>query len=226
MIEKVLDLIFPPTCFGCGISGSHFCGSCLRKCLKARHFYCVMCDKPSKMGETHTQCLHPHAPLSIFRAYEYKGLVRTCIMRSKYRAKLFASLKVISEEAAALAGKYRIEYKGYVVVPIPLSAKRARERGFNQAHLIAHTVAKTFSLICQESMLVRNKETKAQHKKTRQDRFENLKNAFVDSGKTDGAKIVLVDDIYTTGATLLEAARTLYQAGAAEIRCFTLAKEF
>jgi len=225
-MEKALDILFPPKCFGCGSGYGHICRRCLLSCKVARHFYCVVCDKPSVMGETHEQCYKTELPDSIFSAYEYKGLVRKCIMRSKYRAKLFASLKTISLEAANVASKCALDYREFVVTTIPLSAQRTKERGFNQAGIIAQAVSEVFSVPYRDSMLVRNKETKAQHKKTRKERFENLKGAFVAQKDLSGQKILVVDDICTTGATLLEASRVLYQAGAKEIKCFTLAKEF
>jgi competence protein ComFC len=178
------------------------------------------------MGETHEQCKNSGAPESIFSTFEYKGLVRKCIMSSKYRSKLFAPLKILAKEAADIASKCDITYEDFAITPIPLGAKRARERGFNQAGLIAKAVAERFSISYQDSILVRNKETKAQHKKTRQERFKNLENAFIVKKRLKGRKILVVDDICTTGATFLEAARALYSAGALEVRCFSLAKEF
>jgi len=225
-MEKALDILFPPICFGCGSGYGHICRRCLLGCKVARHFYCVVCDKPSVMGETHEQCCKIELPDSIFSAYEYKGLVRKCIMRSKYRAKLFASLKTISLEAANIASKCALDYREFVVTSMPLSTKRTKERGFNQAGIIAQAVAEQFSIPYQESMLVRNKETQAQHKRTRQERFENLKGAFIAQKDVFEQKILVVDDICTTGATLLEASRALHQSGATEIKCFTLAKEF
>lgn len=171
-------------------------------------------------------CKTTRTPNSVFSAYEYKGLVRKCIMRSKYKAKLFAPLKVLSQEAADIASKCDQEYEGFVVVPIPLSKKRVRERGFNQAGIIAQAVARRFALVLGEELLVRGRETAAQHKKTRQDRFKSMRDAFQPGKGVKNMKILLVDDICTTGATLLEASRTLLEAEAKEVKCFTLAKEF
>jgi len=225
-MEKALNILFPPKCFGCGANSGYFCHQCMLECKVARHFYCVVCDKPSVVGETHECCKKPGTPVSIFSPFEYKGLVRKCIMRAKYRSRLFAPLKTISREAADIASKCGLTYENYIVISIPLSGKRAKERGFNQAEFIARAVADRFSITYQDSFLVRNKETKAQHKKTREERFKNLENAFIVKKDLQGQKILVVDDICTTGATLLEAARALHQAGAKEIKCFTLAKEF
>lgn len=225
-MEKALDILFPPKCFGCGSGYGHLCHRCLLVCRVARHYYCVVCDKPSVMGETHLPCCKDRTPTSIYSAYEYKDLVRNCVMKAKYRAKLFAPLKTLSLEAANFASKCALSYEGFVITSIPLSDQRIKERGFNQAGIIAQAVAEVFAIPYKESILVRAKETKAQHKKTRQERFKNLKGAFIVPKDQLGQKILVVDDICTTGATLLEASKALYQAGTEEVRCFTLAKEF
>lgn len=225
-MQKTLDIIFPPKCFGCKVNYGYICYTCLQKCKIARYFYCAVCDKPAVRGETHVQCCREGTPADIFSAYEYKGLVRKCIMKAKYRAKLFASLKTLSLEAAHIASKCALDYREFVVTSIPLSAQRTKERGFNQAGIIAQAAAEVFSISYQDSILIRKKETKVQHKKTRQERFENLKEAFIVKQDVREKNILIVDDICTTGATLLEASRVLHQAGAKEIKCFTLAKEF
>ncbi len=132
----------------------------------------------------------------------------------------------MSREAAQLASKCAVDYLGYTVIAVPLSQRKSKERGFNQAGLIAQAVAEEFSLDYQDPVLTRKKNTKAQHKKTREERFENLKNAFACTGDLEGSTVLVVDDICTTGATFLESARALYEAGAQEVRCFSLAKEF
>ncbi len=147
-------------------------------------------------------------------------------MGAKYKSKLFAPLKLLSCEAAALVMKNGVRFEDFVVTPIPLSLQRSRERGFNQASIISKTISRELSLPHEESILIRNKETVAQHKKNRQDRFSNIENAFLVKRNISGMNILLVDDICTTGATLLEAAKTLHKAGAQTIACFTLAKEF
>ncbi len=147
-------------------------------------------------------------------------------MQSKYSMRTFASLKALAKEAANIASKCDLDYKNFIVTPIPLSKRRSKERGFNQAGLIAKEVAAVFSINFQDSILIRAKETIAQHEKTRQQRFTNMKNAFVVEKDLNNQKILVVDDICTTGATLLEASNALYRAGAQEVCCFTLAKEF
>lgn len=225
-MENVLNTLFPPKCFYCGVNYGDVCKVCLQECKIARNYYCLVCDKPSVKGNTHEMCKSSFTPTSIFSSYEYGGIIRKCIRQSKYSSRTFAPLKSIAKEASYIASKCGVEYKDFIATPIPLSKGRSKERGFNQAGLIAVALAKEFSIRYEDNILVRNKETVAQHKKTRKERFENMKDAFRVEKDLNGGKFVLVDDICTTGATLLEASKALYARGAKEVRCFTLAKEF
>jgi len=225
-MEKVLNTLFPPRCFYCGENYGDLCRECLQKCKVARNYYCVVCDEPAIKGETHVNCTTKYTPASVFSAYEYKGIVRKCVMKAKYSSRTFAPLKRLAEEAAHIASKCSISYQGFIVTPIPLSRSRSRQRGFNQAGLIAAAIAREFSTKFEDSILIRDKETSAQHGNTRKERFDNMRGAFKVVRNTQAKKILIVDDICTTGATILEASRALHEAGVQEIRCFTLAKEF
>ena len=117
-------------------------------------------------------------------------------------------------------------FQEVVCVPIPLSKEKYSNRGFNQALLIALTLAKGYKLTIDESLLTRIKGTKAQHAINREERFRNVSGCFgAPEERVEGKRILLVDDICTTGSTFLEAAKTLYRAGAREVRCFALSKK-
>lgn len=228
-MEKTLKLFFPPKCFNCGMENEDFCRKCLESCALARHFYCLVCDKPSVGGKTHNQCLAKQefkVPISVFSAFEYSQIIRKCIKTAKYQRKLFAPLKIITLEAIKIMSKADVSCDGCLVIPIPLSKKKDKMRGFNQAGIIANLVAKSDELPYHSNLLKRRKETVAQYEQNREERFANLKNAFICHKDLSGNKVLLVDDICTTGATLLEGARALYEAGALEVSCFTLAKKF
>jgi ComF family protein len=122
-------------------------------------------------------------------------------------------------------------FEGFTVIPIPMNKDKYKERGFNQAEIIAKSVSREFKLSYNDTYLVRVRSTKAQYEYDRKRRFANVKGAFAvakpatSDSSVSGKKILLVDDICTTGATFLEAAKTLYQAGAAEVRCFSLSRK-
>jgi competence protein ComFC len=180
-------------------------------------------------GRTHLSCLknrNYQAPLAIFSAFEYSETVRKCIKTAKYKRKIFAPLKILALEALKIMSKTETGFERYLVVPIPLSKKRSKSRGFNQAGIVAGLLANNLSLTFHKDLLQRTKETTAQYERNRKERFANLRNAFICHKDLTGKKILLVDDICTTGATLLEGSKALFQAGAEEISCFTLAKKF
>jgi ComF family protein len=177
-------------------------------------------------GKTHVFCADGDTPVSILSAFEYEGIVRNCIKTAKYRGKTFAPLKKLATEAVVVASKADFDPGGLIVTSIPLGRRRSRNRGFNQAAVIGRTVAREFSLLYKDNILTRKKETAAQYEKSRRDRFKNMSGAFSCYTNLSDKKILLVDDICTTGATLLSASRALYSAGADKVLCFTVAKKF
>lgn len=112
-----------------------------------------------------------------------------------------------------------------VIIPVPLHRKRLRERGFNQAELLARVVSKYYERPV-VSALERVKDTRAQFDLPREDRFKNITGAFKvsDSKSVYNKRILLLDDIYTTGSTIAECSKALRTAGARRIEILTLAR--
>ncbi len=163
--------------------------------------------------------------LGVFSPFEYEGITRLCIKRSKYNSKQFAALKILALYGAKYAQNLGIKYAGYTVVPIPMNKHKLKLRGFNQAGLIANALAKTFNLPIDNKILFRVKETSSQYTHDREERYENMKEAFkVDPLQCQNKAILLVDDICTSGATLLSAAEALYRAGVNKVVAFTLTR--
>ena len=224
-MEKLFNTIFPAKCLFCNESGTAFCYSCLQACKVLNENFCIVCDKPSLDGATHSLCFTSGVPLTVFSPFIYEGLVRECIHRSKYMQHEFAALTILAKESCAYASKIGVKYDDYVVVPIPLSSKRIGERGFNQSLLIAKELALVFKLHVKEYLLKRKLDTLVQAGLNREDRKLNMQNAFVAAENVKDKSILLVDDITTTGATFLAASRALYARGVARVSCFALAKK-
>ena len=225
-MDNIFNKIFPPKCLFCSSIGSVFCENCLSGCRLVKYQKCLVCDKPSLEGKTHKECSKSEIPTQLLSIYEYYGKVRECIKKSKYNSRQFMALKVLSREALGLLSEWPGSFNGFVCVPIPLSKERYLNRGFNQALLIALVLSKGLKLAVEESILIRVRGTKAQHAINREERFRNILDCFeVPENSAKGKKILLVDDICTTGATFLEAAKTLYKAGALEVKCFALSKK-
>lgn len=222
---KLINLIFPETCMFCGDKSSVICTKCLIDCRTLTYDYCLVCDKFSSLGITHKLCRSADTPVNVISCFSYDGRVRTCIKRSKYGAKAFRGLKVLSKVGAEFLSSYSINYRDYYIVPIPLSRQKARTRGFNQAELVAKEVSAKLNLTLLNNALIRSSNSQAQFSKNRSERFTNVSGIFEATQKVNDKKILLVDDICTTGATLLEATRVLNEAGASIVSCFTLAKK-
>lgn len=218
-MENLINLLFPPKCLFCQTEGSLFCKDCLAKCPILFNKYCVVCDQITLSGNTHPWCNKPGSPTSSISIFVYDGYIRKCIKESKYGLKQFLALKVLSKYAASLWKSKEIS--GFIAVPIPISKNKEKLRGFNQTYVIA----KELKIPVDNKALIRVKDTKSQFKIGRTERFKNLSDAFLaNRERVQGKNILIVDDICTTGATLLEASRVLYQNGAKEVKCFTLAK--
>jgi competence protein ComFC len=226
-MDKLFNLLFPPKCLFCNRVGDIFCDYCLAECLLLNPQYCVVCDQISSDGFTHKNCKGANLPSQSISVYLYTGKIRDCIKFSKYGPKQFAALKKLSDEAGDIAFEWNfIDFSNYVCIPIPVSAKKEAYRGFNQAELIAKTLSWKFNLKYEKSILTRLKDTRSQFNLNRKERFQNLLGSFAcTASKVCGRKFLLVDDVCTTGATFLEAARVLYLAGAVDVKCFSLSKK-
>ncbi|MCG2691222.1 hypothetical protein L6272_00175 [Microgenomates group bacterium] len=196
-----LDLIYPKKCLGCSKAGKYFCDECL-KTVKLN-------DQASLIGT------------SLFR---YEGIIKQAIQTLKYQF-----LRNIEGELGGLIerGVVEEELKEFLqlkplVQPIPLYWRRQNWRGFNQAEIIGKVVADKFNLKMTD-YLVRVKPNKPQADLKRKERLENVKNIFAIKGKPAGA-ILVVDDVWTTGATMREAINTFKKSGVKKVWGLTLAR--
>jgi len=214
-MENLLNKLFPPKCLFCGKVSSLFCTACQEKCVWLNKTF-VLSEKSFDF-KLKARCL-----------YVYEGLVRDCIKKSKFHAKQFAALKTLSFVGARIfADKTCVAIaKDRVLIPIPSSKKREELRGFNHVDVIAEAFGKVLNVQINKKLLVKTKNTGFQYEYTRYERFQNVKDAFrVVVGVTVPEKVLLVDDICTTGATFLESANVLYSAGAKDIVCLALSRK-
>ncbi len=228
-MENILNFLFPPKCLFCGVIGDVFCDNCLAECSILRRQYCVVCDDFSETGHTHKSCFggpNRKAPTRLICTYSYEGKIRDCIKFSKYGARQFLSLRKLCREAVAVSKEMWGILQGDFCVPIPSSPKKLAYRGFNQANMIAEEVSRQFGVPLDKGVLGRTRNTEAQHTQSEEARKVNVKGSFgvIDEDSVRGRKILIVDDICTTGATFLESAKVLYEAGAADVQCFALSK--
>lgn len=212
-IEKLLNLVYPPTCGICGkLNNDFLCKKC-EKILETEAIYGV--DKAlDKYFNEH---------LYIFA---YQGIIRRIILKYKFQEesylyKTFVNFLLKNENFFEKMEKYD------TIVPVPISKKRQKERGYNQSELIAKEIANSSNLRLETECLFKTKNIIEQSKLNREERQKNIQRVYelVNLEKLYKKKILLVDDIYTTGSTVNECAKELMKAKPMKIGVFTLAKD-
>lgn len=218
---KLLDIIFPKRCIRCGSVGEYICAHCLIYISFNEYISCAVCQKHAIDGLTHPFCKDKYTIDGIFASLVYKGLVKKIVYQFKYAPYLSDMHKMMIE--LMYEGLIQKELfcsllnKPTMVVPIPIFKKRFRERGYNQSLYLARGLSEKFSLPL-SSCLVRVKDTKTQIGLTKEARKNNITHAFAYDHNSSVnvsklSQIFLVDDVTTSGATLLEAAKVLKKVG-------------
>lgn len=231
----LLDWVYPPHCAACETPldghSSALCGPCMEALRRARitNPFCDLCGVPMAGDAGKPRCLNCRAEKRHFdRArsiFIYAEPVRTIVQGYKFHGEFHLGPKLIC--AAARAGWLPAEVGDVdVVVPLPLHPRRQRERGYDQALMLARGVAKPFQRPVIRRVLRRNRYTAQQSLLPVTQRRANVRGAF-DCARHEPVKdrrVLLVDDVMTTCATADECARVLKRAGAAEVTVFTLAR--
>lgn len=206
------DLLFPEaTCICCACAPREalrggLCEGCLRA-LEAQR----MEQEAQPQGECPQELAFVHA------AFAYEDPARRLIRALKYERVIDAAQPLIDAMTLLPSGEEEL------IVPVPTTKRRLKERGFNQALLLARGIGVRLGMQVVDA-LVRDGEQKAQAGLSGKARLHNLHGCMRAVCRLDGRKILLIDDVYTTGATAKEAARALYEAGAASVGVFVAAR--
>jgi len=231
--RALLDLLFPPRCVVCGASGADLCGACLGKIRRPPEPRCARCDMSlisgrAARGGLCRECAsgaRTHALDRMIVAAVYEGTVRAAIHALKYQRKRRAAEPLAG---LALAAWRASGLRADVIVPIPLHRSRSRQRGFNQADLLALSLARGARLPIQRDTLGRVRATAAQARLSWGERQRNVAGAFAlrpeAAGALSGRTILLIDDVITTGATVQAAASALREARPAAIYALAVAQ--
>ncbi|MBI2985493.1 MAG: ComF family protein [Deltaproteobacteria bacterium] len=239
-LSQALDWLYPPRCRYCRESISkdedYFCHACWAKIRLVSPPLCTRCGRPflDAGGDDHLcgACLM-HAPYfekarswACYPSEESEGHpLREIVQRFKYRRKVSLG-KPLGRLMARGCYSFLSGCPVDLVIPVPLHPKRLRWRGFNQAVILAREVGRLWKLPVDPFILVRSRETPPQTQLAEEERRKNMRGAFsLNPAKPVDAKtILLVDDVYTSGATVNECSRTLLRAGAKEVYVLTLAR--
>jgi ComF family protein len=228
----VKDLLFPPLCLGCErrLESSRpplFCPDCLAELVFIRSPCCHCCGIPFAAGVDHWcgDCLARHYAFDFARSlFLYEPPLSLLIRSLKFGGHL-TGLSTLGA-LTARSGLLGLFGEPDLILPVPLHRIRLRERGFNQALLIARGCFPQWKNRIETGLLLRRRSTIPQSLLTGKERRGNLKNVFslASGSNVAGKQVLLVDDVFTTGSTVNECSRALRLAGAGRIEVFTLAR--
>src|SRR6059036_2061952 len=233
LFQAAVSLLYPATCSICGKqvrADEYLCEGCEAKIVRIVPPFCETCSEPFEgsinAAFTCANCAHRtiHFDAAV-AAYRGRGIVRDVIHEFKYGRQIHLRHLIARWLRAALDDERLRNSHFDVIVPVPLHATRQRERGFNQASLLA-TLLSAQTSIPAKPVLERIRYTTTQTALDRSERMENLHNAFRLRKNADvrGLRVLLIDDVLTTGSTLNECARVLKRAGALSVHAATAAR--
>src|SRR6266513_1210561 len=215
-LRAIASLLYPPVCTICAAivrSDDYLCEGCEAKTTRIVPPFCAKCAH---------RTIHFNAAVA---AYRSRGIVRQIVHDFKYGRQIHLRHLVTRWLAAALDDPRLRGRRFDVIIPVPLHPARKRERGFNQASLLAELLDAQIS-IQSKPLLERIRYTTTQTALDRTERMENLHNAFRlrKNANVRGLRVLLIDDVLTTGSTLNECARILKGAGAISVHAATAAR--
>ena len=227
LLRQGIDLLFPQRCAVCAHSGHVLCPACQASIRLLAPPYCELCNRQLASPGICQQCRRWPLKLSGLRAVgTYEEPVRTCIHALKYDGQT----RLAEPLGNLLAGRYRASgLRADIMVPVPLHSERLQQRGYNQSKLLAEHCSRQVGVPVREDMLIRRRATSAQVGLAAQERLQNVAGAFACSPAfTGGAlahcKVLLIDDVCTTGATLEACSAPLFAAGAQQVWALVLAR--
>ncbi|MBD3232595.1 MAG: hypothetical protein GF315_02615 [candidate division Zixibacteria bacterium] len=233
LYEDVACFIFPPYCIICKTSledgKQSVCSQCLEDIMreiKGTDPYCPVCEKQyPDIFDRCRRCSGRNSPGKLYALVPMTPHIREYLHAYKY----FGRLEIAEDFARRAFEMYNdAEFVQQidVIVPVPLHRRKRLQRGYNQAEVFACHLSELFGTPLANNSLKRIKHTKSQTYLNAKQRFENVKGVFriIDGKQIRNKRVLLVDDIVTTGATLYECSRTLKKAGATTVVSFTIGR--
>ena len=220
-----LDLLFPQWCVGCGRGGELICSSCRRSLPRIMPPICPLCGRPQASGILCSSCVSWHPAIDGIRSpFRFDGVIRQAVHQLKYQ-----NLRVLAHPLAQLMRDFFVSHPlpGDVLVPVPMHQQKLRERGYNQAGLLAADLGKLLELPEVEGCLMRQQPSSPQARAaTVEERKRNVVDAFCcRDERLSGKHVILIDDVATSGATLDACAAALKETGAISVWGLVMARE-
>lgn len=225
-ITATLDLLLPPVCLLCANqltsrTSTALCPDCLAKVAPVGPGHCTCCAQPFQSPASNHLCgnclQRPPAFSVVHAAGVFQGSIQDAVHRLKYRNQL-ALAKPLGDLISGSLPAKDDSFKPDRIIPVPLHIKRLRRRGYNQALEISRPVARSLQVPLDTVMLQRTRYNPPQQGLPARDRRKNLRNVFTLTTQPTAERVLLIDDVMTTGETLRECSRILLEGGALEVR--------
>ncbi len=219
-----VDWIYPPRCGGCRTEGARWCATCdAQAAIIHQSAICPVCGIPQTDSGLCKQCRSDQPPYKALRSWAvYQGPVREAIHSLKYHSDLGLS-EIFAQKLQRLfvTENWNVD----LVTAVPLSRDRIKDRGFNQSDFLARTLAYTLCLPYRPAAIKRVRETQSQVGLNASERHQNVRDAFLaDPHTVRNNRVLVIDDVTTTGATMSECARACLDQGAASLYGLTVAR--
>lgn len=214
-VPEILNLIYPPKCGICGkLSDEFLCKKC-NIMLQNQADFTV--EKNQDNDKNFSELLY---------IFKYEGIIRRIILKYKFQDKSYLYRTFVN---FLLKDKnlFEILEKYDTIIPVPISKKRQKERGYNQSYLLAKEISKYTNLECESRCLFKVKDIIEQSKLNKEERIRNIQGVYElkNGQRLKNKKLLLLDDIYTTGSTANECCRILKEAEPKKIGVLTIAKD-
>lgn len=221
----VVSFLFPERCVGCGKEGDFICRLCQQSLLQITLPDCPRCGSPQAEGKLCPDCTGRQVKFDGIRSpFRFDGAIRQAIHELKYR-----NLRAIARPLAELLQQYLITnpIPAEILVPVPLHRKRLRERGYNQSDLLAQELSQLTNLPTIGDCLIRQRYALPQARTSNvEERKSNIDGAFTClDGRLRDKRVLLIDDVATSGATLDACAEAIKAAGASSVWGLVMARE-
>lgn len=221
--HRLLDLLYPPHCAGCGAGGAWYCAACRAQTLPVPPPVCRRCGQTMTGDDCRSCAATPPVATAVRAATPFEGPVRQAIHRLKY-----SNLTAVAPTLALLLQRAYTEagWTADLVAPVPLHPARQRRRGYNQAERLARPLAESLALPSAPGCLRRVRATADQIGLDAGGRRANVAGAFAVArpASVAGRTVLLIDDVATTGCTLDACGRALLDAGATAVYALVLAR--
>ena len=219
MIKRIIRAFYPDVCPNCGKVVDHV--ELCKDCKDAFRFIegpiCAICGRPVKDDSVYTcdDCkVTKHYFKRNLSTFEYRGDIKDCIYRFKY-GNMRCYAEFFARETCKRFGKTLKHWKIDAIVPVPMYSKKQKKRGYNQAEEFANALSRETGIKVDSKLLIRRKDTVPMKSLSKQQRYENLQKAFkVNKGRPKYKRVLIVDDIFTTGSTIDACAKVLLKSGA------------